>query len=101
MAKDRLTLQAKLREFAPKVWYKRPPDNKMSYPCIVYRPSNPKILKADNRLYMYEPCYNVIYISQSENDAIQKQMLEAFEYCGIDRQYESDGLYHYSFTIYW
>ena len=101
MAKDRLTLQAELRKFAPKAYFKRPPDNKMEYPCFVYRPSRPKTARANNHMYMYMPAYNVIYISQTENEDIERQLLEHFEHCQVDRQYESDGLYHRSFVIYW
>ena len=101
MAKERTALQAMLRTLAPKAWYKRPSDNKMSYPCFLYRPSRPQVGHADNRAYMYTPCYNVIYISQEPNDSIVRQMIETFEYCSADRDYEEDGLYHYSFTLYW
>ena len=101
MAKDRLSLQDELRGFASKVWYKRPPDNRMVYPCILYRPSNPQTLHADNRLYMFMSCYNVIYISEEPNDTIDRAMLEHFKYCSVDRQYEADGLYHYSYVLYW
>ena len=47
------------------------------------------------------PCYNVIYISEIPDETIERRMLEHFEYCESDREYESDGLYHYSFTLYW
>lgn len=89
-----------MRDLAPKVWFKRPPNNKMSYPCILYRPGKPATKRADNRLYMYKEGYNVIYISQEPNETIMKQMLETFEHCSFDREYESDNLYHYSFTLY-
>ena len=62
MARDRLALQAKLRQIAPKAWYRRPPDNKMTYPCFIYRLSRPSVQRADNKPYIYTPCYNVIYI---------------------------------------
>ena len=45
---DRLALQAKLLELAPKAWYKRPPDNHMTYPCFLYRLSRPDTKRADN-----------------------------------------------------
>ena len=101
MARDRLELQAKLRQIAPKAWYKRPPDNKMSYPCFIYRPSRPSVQRADNKPYIYTPCYNVIYICEDPNDTIDKTMLESFAHCDVDRQYEADGLYHYSYILYW
>lgn len=101
MARSRLDLQAELREIAPKVWYKRPADNKMTYPCIVYRMSNPEVFRANNHAYAIIPCYNVIYITQRPDDDIVRTMLEKFTHCGFDREYESDQLYHYSFTIYY
>ena len=98
---DRLALQAKLLELAPKAWYKRPPDNHMTYPCFLYRLSGPDTRRADNGVYTYTPCYNVIYISKEPSDEVVRSMLEGFEHCSFDREYQSDGLYHYSFTLYW
>ena len=101
MAKARTELQSMLLTLAPKAWFKRPPDNRMSYPCFIYRPSRPSTFRADNRLYTYTPGYNVIYISPEPSETIEKDMLETFEYCDVDREYQEDGLYHYSFTLYW
>ena len=101
MALDQPTLQATLLGLTPKAWYKRPPDNKMSYPCFVYRLSNPDTKHADNRVYSYTPCYNIIYMSTEPNDRIVRQMLEGFEHCSFDREYQADNIYHYSFVVYW
>lgn len=101
MARSRTELQAALRELAPKAWFKRPPDNKMSYPCFLYRISRPMTAYADNKAYVAISCYNVIYISQDPDETIINRMLRKFEYCAFDREYQSDGLYHYSFTLYW
>ena len=101
MARERTELQQALLAIAPKAWFKRPPDNRMTYPCFIYRPSRPRVIRADNKAYTYYPCYNVIYISQNPDDGITRRMLETFEYCDTDREYEADGLYHYSFTLYW
>lgn len=59
------------------------------------------IKRADNRPYAYFPCFNVIYFSADPDDNITRRMLERFEYCDFDREYQSDGIYHYSFTLYW
>lgn len=101
MAKDRLDLQAQLCTLAPKAWFKRPPDNKMSYPCFIYRLSTPAIRNANNHAYMYLDGYNVIYISRDPSENIVRDMLAKFEHCSFDREYESDNLYHYSFKLYW
>lgn len=101
MARSRLDLQHALSPLAKKVWYKRPPDNKMVYPCIIYRLSIPNILRANNHAYAQILGYNVIYIAQESDDDIIRQMMDQFPHCAFDREYESDGLFHYSFTIYY
>lgn len=101
MARSQTDLQTALRNLAPKAWFKRPPDNKMTYPCFIYRQSKPQIERANNKAYIHIPCWNVIYISHTPSETIIPQMLETFEWCDFDREYEADGLYHYSFTIYY
>lgn len=98
---QRLALQAKLKELAPAAWYQKPPANKMSYPCFVYKSIEPKVVYANNRGYINIPGYEVLYITQSENDEIMGRMLEEFCYCSVGRKYVSDNLYHYPFTIYY
>ena len=97
----RLQLQAALLNLAPKAWYLRPSNHQMTYPCFLYRPSKPFVLHADNRAYAIKSCWNVIYISDNPDAGIIRRMLEAFELIEFDREYESDGLFHYSFTIYY
>lgn len=101
MARTQRDLQAALRTLAPKAWLRRPPEHQMTYPCFVYRPSRSRLLWADDKAYLRFPCWNVIYITQEANSDIEARMLETFEYCSMDREYESDGLYHYSFTLYY
>lgn len=98
---NRPTLQAELRTLAPKAWREEPSMPHMSYPCFVYRPSKPRVIRADNRAWLIHDCWNVIYISQEENAEIVRQMLEKFPHCEFDRLYEDDQLYHYSFTLFY
>ena len=98
---NRLDLQRKLREIAPKAWYQKPPANQMSYPCFVYKAVEPKVVYANNRGYIRIPGYEVLYITDTENDSIQDTMLQEFAYCSCGRKYTADQLYHYPFTIYY
>ena len=98
---QRLDLQAKLCTMAPKAWYQKPPANKMTYPCFVYKGIEPKVIYANNRGYLTIPGYEVLYITQKEDDGIWSRMLEEFCYCSPGRKYVSDNLYHYPFTIYY
>ena len=95
----RLQFQAKLRTLAPYAWYQNPPANKMKYPCFVYKNVEPTIVRADNKAYLHMPRYEVLYISQTENEHIEEDMVNAFSYCDVGRSYISDQLYHYVFTI--
>ena len=95
----RLQLQQKLLTMAPKAWYQKPPANKMSYPCFVYKAVEPNTVRADNRVYVLMPRYEILYISMEEDDSIWEKMKEAFEYLSIGRKYVSDNLYHYVFTV--
>ena len=97
----RLQLQQELREIAPNAWYQKPPTNKMTYPCFVYKAIEPNVVRADNYAYLLMPGYEVLYISQTENDSIWETMLRRFTYCSAGRKYVSDGLFHYPFTIYY
>lgn len=98
---QRLALQAKLREIAPRAWYQKPPANQMSYPCFVYKSIEPKVVYANNHGYIKIPGYEVLYISKTEDDEIMDRMIEAFSYCSVGRKYTADQLYHYPFTIYY
>ena len=73
----------------------------MTYPCFIYRQSTPAVFRADNYAYGMVPGWNVIYISREPSEEIARNMLETFEHCSFDREYETDGLYHYSFKVYW
>lgn len=84
---------------APKAWYQKPPANKMTYPCFVYKALEPDTTRADNRIYLMMPRYEVLYISQTENDGIWEEMNRRFEHLSIGRKYISDQLFHYVFTI--
>lgn len=95
----RLQLQQELLKLAPKAWYQKPSTTKMSYPCFVYKALEPETAQADNRVYLLMPRYEILYISQTEDDGIWGRMADTFEYLSIGRKYVSDNLYHYPFTV--
>ena len=95
----RLQLQQELLKLAPKAWYQKPSTTKMSYPCFVYKALEPETARADNRVYLLMPRYEILYISQTEDDGIWSRMADTFEHLSIGRKYVSDNLYHYPFTV--
>ena len=86
-------------KLAPMAWYQKPTGNRMSYPCFIYKAVEPETVRADNRVYVLMPRYEILYISQTEDDSIWEKMVNAFEYCSVGRKYVSDNLYYYPFTV--
>ena len=95
----RLNLQKQLLKLAPTAWYQKPAGNRMTYPCFVYKAVEPETVRADNKVYVLMPRYEILYISQIENDEIWEKMAETFEYLSVGRKYVADNLYHYPFTV--
>ena len=95
----RLSLQQRLLKLAPKAWYQKPPSNKMTYPCFVYKAVEPDVTYADNSVYRMAPRYEILYITNTEDDSIWERMIQEFGPIGIGRKYASDNLYHYPFTL--
>lgn len=95
----RLSLQQKLLQLAPKAWYQKPPANKMTYPCFVYKAIEPTVIRADDIAYLLMPNYEILYITQTEDDGIWERMANEFGHISIGRKYVSDQLYHYPFTV--
>lgn len=101
MARSRLDFQQELRKYAPTAYYMRPLGNHMSYPCFVYKHISPAQVRADNLNYLTINGYEVLYISDAENEGIIETMTNAFGNCSVGAPYIVDDLFHYPFTIYY
>lgn len=81
------------------VYYQPPANIKLKFPCIIYRKSKIRTIRADNRFYGKNDEYAVTYISKTVDDDVILKILE-LETCTHDRRYTSDNLYHDAFTLY-
>ena len=99
---DRLDLQGLLEELleSRNVYYQPPESVKMQYPAIRYSKKNIQSAYANNSKYLMRDCYELIVISRKPDDPVIKKLL-ALPYCGYDRQYIADNLYHDALTIYY
>ena len=99
---DRLDLQGLLEELleSRNVYYQSPESVKMQYPAIRYSKKNIQSAYANNSKYLMRDCYELIVISRKPDDPVIKKLL-ALSYCGYDRQYIADNLYHDVLTIYY
>ena len=99
---DRLDLQGLLEELleSRNVYYQPPESVKMQYPAIRYSKKNIQGVYANNSKYLMRDCYELIVISRKPDDPVIKKLL-ALPYCGYDRPYIADNLYHDVLTIYY
>lgn len=81
------------------VYAQTPESIKMDYPAIKYSLSNLKVDFANNSPYSTRSRYTVTLIDY-DIDSVYVDELLKLPYCSLDRYYTSNGLHHWSFTIY-
>lgn len=87
------------------VYYEPPASVKMKYPCIVYTLARLHNRSANNGpVYIRYDSYTVTYITRTQEitrteDSVCEKLL-AMGGSAFDRDFTSDNLYHYVFTVY-
>lgn len=82
--------------------YFEPPDGKdMNYPCIKYNYTNDQDVFADNIHYQRSKRYTVTIIDEDPDSEIPNKLIERFPYCSSDRNFDSDGLSHFVYTLFY
>ena len=81
--------------------YFQPPSNlKLKYPCVVYSLNRVNTTIANDSVYKIDHSYTVTLITtNADNDIVDK--IVKLPFCTFDRAYTNDGLYHYSFLLYY
>lgn len=80
--------------------YFEPPSNiQMKYPCIIYHSLNGQDTFADNIHYLKFKRYSVTVIDEDPDSKIPEK-LEELTYCSSDRDYCYEGLWHFSYTLF-
>lgn len=82
------------------LYFQRPDNTHMDYPCIVYNIANKDDLYANDKRYKRMTRYTVTVIDENPDSSIP-EALEEFEYSSFDRMYVSDGLNHFVYTIFY
>ena len=81
--------------------YYNPPENvKMTYPCIRYSMTGERALFASNGRYVARDRYSILVIDRDPDSTIAESLKE-FPYCIPERVYAADGLFHFSFTLFY
>lgn len=82
------------------VYFQPPANVKMSYPAIVYRLDYIDNNSANNKVYIQDKRYQVIVIDK-DPDSVISDKVSQLPQCTFDRNYTSDNLNHFSYTIYY
>lgn len=98
---SRIDLQQKFEEIlgSRNVYFQPPTSVQMKYPAIVYSRKKIDPRHANDGVYVYMPCYEVILIDKNPDSKYLEEIL-LLPYCQFDRHYEADNLNHDVFTIY-
>lgn len=98
----RLELHKMLKEVTglDTLYYQKPENIKLQFPCLIYKRINEDADYANNKIYRDASQWELILIDRApDSDYIDK--LKTIEYCRFSREYVSDNLYHSVYTIYY
>lgn len=99
----RIDLQRELEKIlgSRQVYFQPPATIKMTYPAIIYKLAGIQTTKADNIAYTKMRRYTVTLIHRDPDNDIIDEILEKFRYCELDTTYQTEGLNHYIFNLYY
>lgn len=102
MAKTRLNLHEELCSvLGSRHCYFAPPST-MEYPCVRYIRETPDVKDADNIAYSQMDRWTITVIDLDPDSAIPDRLMEHFKhYCRKDREYITEGLYHFVYNLYY
>ncbi len=93
-------LQSLFLGFCDNVYYQPPEKLKMNYPAIRYKRSDIRNTFAADNVYKQSHFYEITVIDYDPDSFIVEQ-ISKLPKIKFDRHYESDGLNHDVFTIYY
>ena len=82
------------------VYFQPPESFRMTYPCIVYSRSSADSKYANNRLYLNKKKYTITVIDKNPDSPIPDK-IGRLQLCRFDRHFNSDGLNHDVYTLYY
>lgn len=100
--KSRLELQTMLETLlgSRNVYFQPPESIKLQYPAIVYTIERIGKVHASNAMFKRNNAYQLTYIDKDPDSENVDKLLQ-LQYCEFDRQFTSDNLNHYIFTLYY
>ena len=94
------TLRTKIMDYsgAERVYFQPPPAIQIRYPCIIMKHEGWQFEYGDNLNYLKTVRYQFIVMSTVIDDPLFETIAE-YPGMSYDRNYVSDGVYHYVFTL--
>lgn len=83
-----------------KVYFQPPESVKMQYPCIRYNLAKVPVIHADDKVYLTNPKYVIVYITTQPDDDMRYTLVNSLG-VPIIQTYAKDGLYHYIYEFYY
>ena len=81
-------------------YFSPPADIQLSYPCIIYNHTNDLDEFADDIHYKSSKRYTITIIDEDPDSKIPERMKNLM-YCSSDRNFASDGLNHFVYTLFY
>lgn len=82
------------------VYFQKPPNNMMQYPCILYRRDKGRMIFADDKPYAGTKRYQVTVIDEDPDSDIPDR-IEQLPRSLFDRFYTQDNLNHFVINLYY
>ena len=74
----------------------------IDYPCFIMERTTAYQPSANNKNYIFRPCYKVTYVNRDEPDPeMLEKVMQKFECVSYDRHFVFDNLHHDVFMIYY
>lgn len=83
------------------VYFQAPNGSAMKYPAIKYELSKIDPVRADNSVYKLGISYSVTFITRYPDDPHILDIFKFFDNVEFNTHYKSDGLNHYSYTLFY
>lgn len=81
------------------VYFTPPNTLKLGYPCIIYSLDRINVDHADDMNYIVKKRYQIILVDKNPDSPLVDALMEIPK-MEFDRQYIADGLYHFTFSLY-
>lgn len=89
-----------LAGYTSHVYYQPPESIKLVYPCIVYNREKFDTRYSNNKVYKDMTRYTVTVMDKNAESPLA-DVLRDLQYCEMDREFTSENIHHFVFTLFY